>query len=102
MDLRHLLLAGTGALALLVAPMSAHAQSSRFDALVDAPFKGDFPTPASIDLLTDELYFTGDFGFAGPDGGKGGKYLIVPWDYKGPDPEGYYVYRTRTDNVFVF
>jgi hypothetical protein len=46
--------------------------------------------------------FTGDFGFAGPDGGKGGKYLIVPWDYQGPSPEGYYVYRSRTNNVFVF
>jgi hypothetical protein len=50
----------------------------------------------------DGKTFTGDFGFAGPDGGKGGKYLIVPWDYKGPDPEGYYVYRSRTNNVFVF
>jgi hypothetical protein len=45
--------------------------------------------------------FTGDFGFAGPDGGKGGKYLIVPWDYKGT-PNGYYIYRSRTNNVFVF
>lgn len=201
MYLRHLLLAGTGALTLLAAPMAAHAQSSRFNALVDAPFKGDFPTPEAIDLMTDELFFqravqvylwslpavnmwamkegsekvygagynilpvwkerlnartkvttpnsdclyamgyvniakdgpivvevppnnqgilddfyqrpltgptingktlTGDFGFAGPDGGKGGKYLVVPWDYKGPEPKGYYVYRSRTNNVFVF
>src|SRR5215813_3950683 len=46
--------------------------------------------------------FTGDFGFAGPDGGKGGKYLLVPWDYKGPMPKGYYVYRSKTNNVLVF
>nr|WP_199043161.1 DUF1254 domain-containing protein [Dyella sp. ASV24] len=46
--------------------------------------------------------FTGDFGFAGPDGGKGGKYLLVPWDYKGDTPAGYYVFRSRTNNVLVF
>lgn len=46
--------------------------------------------------------FFGDFGFAGPDGGKGGKYLLVPWDYKGETPAGYYVYRSRTNNVLVF
>jgi hypothetical protein len=52
--------------------------------------------------VIDGRTFAGDFGFAGPDGGKGGKYLIVPWDYKGREPEGYYVYRSRTNNVFVF
>jgi hypothetical protein len=46
--------------------------------------------------------FLGDFGFAGPDGGKGGKYLLVPWDYKGSSPGGYFVYRSRTNNVLVF
>jgi hypothetical protein len=46
--------------------------------------------------------FLGDFGFAGPDGGKGGKYLLVPWDYKGPSPGGAYVFRSRTNNVLVF
>jgi hypothetical protein len=46
--------------------------------------------------------FLGDFGFAGPDGGKGGKYLLVPWDYKGPVPAGAYLYRSRTNNVLVF
>jgi hypothetical protein len=46
--------------------------------------------------------YLGDFGFAGPDGGKGGKYLVVPWDYKGPSPSGSYVYRSRTNNVLVF
>jgi hypothetical protein len=50
----------------------------------------------------DGKAFTGDFGFAGPDSGKGGKYLLVPWDYKGPSPSGYYHYRSRTNNVLVF
>ncbi len=46
-------------------------------------------------------YF-GDVGLAGPDGGKGGKFLLLPPGYKGMVPEGYYVYRSGTNNVFVF
>ena len=46
--------------------------------------------------------FVGDVGFFGPDGGKGGKFLILPPGYKGAVPEGYYVYRSATNNVFVF
>jgi hypothetical protein len=46
--------------------------------------------------------FAGDVGFAGPDRGKGGKYLLVPPGYKGAVPAGYFVYRPLTNNVFVF
>ena len=46
--------------------------------------------------------FAGDVGFAGPDGGKGGKFLLLPPGYKGAVPEGYYVYRSGTKNVFIF
>ena len=33
--------------------------------------------------------WAGDVGLPGPDHGKGGKYLILPPDYKGPVPSGY-------------
>lgn len=46
--------------------------------------------------------FFGDVGLAGPDGGKGGKFLLLPPGYKGTVPDGYYVYRSGTNNVFVF
>ena len=46
--------------------------------------------------------FAGDVGLAGPDLGKGGKFLLLPPGYKGAVPEGYYVYRSGTYNVFVF
>jgi hypothetical protein len=46
--------------------------------------------------------FAGDVGLPGPDGGKGGKFLILPPGYEGPVPEGYFVYRSGTNNVFVF
>jgi hypothetical protein len=46
-------------------------------------------------------YF-GDVGLFGPDQGKGGKFLLLPPGYKGPVPSGYYVYRSATNNVFIF
>jgi hypothetical protein len=46
-------------------------------------------------------YF-GDLGFFGPDEGKGGKFLILPPGYKGKTPKGFYVYRSGTNNVFIF
>jgi len=44
----------------------------------------------------------GDVGFFGPDKGKGGRFLILPPGYDKPVPEGYFVYRSATNNVFVF
>jgi len=46
--------------------------------------------------------FFGDVGLFGPDAGKGGKFLMLPPGYKGDVPEGYFVYRSGTFNVFVF
>ena len=46
--------------------------------------------------------FAGDVGLPGPDGGAGGKFLLLPPRYKGDVPEGYYVYRSGTANVFIF
>ena len=46
--------------------------------------------------------FAGDVGFFGPDGGKGGKFLILPPGYNDPVPAGYYVFRSGTKNVFIF
>jgi hypothetical protein len=46
-------------------------------------------------------YF-GDVGLFGPDQGKGGKFLLLPPGYKDAVPSGCYVYRSGTNNVFVF
>lgn len=46
--------------------------------------------------------FAGDVGLPGPDGGKGGKFLIVPPGYTGEVPPDHYVYRSGTNNVFIF
>jgi hypothetical protein len=46
--------------------------------------------------------FFGDVGLPGPDAGKGGKFLLLPPGYKEALPSGYYLYRSATNNVFVF
>jgi hypothetical protein len=46
--------------------------------------------------------FFGDVGLPGPDGGKGGKFVILPPGYTGPVPDGHFVYRAGTNNVFLF
>ncbi|WP_162633127.1 DUF1254 domain-containing protein [Echinicola strongylocentroti] len=50
----------------------------------------------------DGTHFLGDIGFPGPDRGKGGKYLIVPEGYEGEVPDGYYLYTSKTNGVFIF
>jgi hypothetical protein len=42
-----------------------------------------------------------DLGSVGEDEGKGGKYLVLPPDYKDDVPAGYIPVRSRTNNVFV-
>jgi hypothetical protein len=46
--------------------------------------------------------FAGDVGFFGPDAGKGGKFLLLPPGYNAATPDGYYVFRSGTNNVFIF
>jgi hypothetical protein len=57
------------------------------------------PVPGPV--IEGRAYF-GDVGLPGPDGGKGGKFLIVPPGFDGPAPDGYFVYRSQTNNLFVF
>jgi len=48
--------------------------------------------------LIDDMWYrwVADVGITGADRGKGGKYLILPPDYKGTVPEGYFVVRPST------
>ena len=42
-----------------------------------------------------------DVGIPGPDAGKGGKHLVLPPDYKGEVPAGYYTARSNTNLVYL-
>lgn len=50
----------------------------------------------------DGKTYAGDVGLPGPDKGRGGKFLLLPPGYQGSVPDGYFVYRSRTNNVMVF
>ncbi|SHG29723.1 DUF1254 domain-containing protein [Flavobacterium defluvii] len=56
-----------------------------------------------IGMFTDFFQRTlTDVGAAGPDRNAGGLYLLVPPDYDGPVPGGYFTFRSNTYNVFLF
>ena len=60
--------------------------------------------PPNILAIVDDFWFhyVTDIGNAGPDRGKGGKYLILPPDYEGEAPEGYFASKSNTyGNWFV-
>jgi len=65
--------------------------------LKDGPVVIEIP-PNALGPVDDAFFrFVTDVGLTGPDKGKGGKYLIVPPDYKGKLPEsGYFVTRSPT------
>lgn len=43
-----------------------------------------------------------DVGFVGLDKGEGGKYLLLPPDFDGEAPTGYFAFRSLTYRVFLF
>ncbi len=55
-------------------------------------------TPPNVLGIVDDgwMRFITDIGNAGPDKGKGGKYLLLPPGYDGEVPEGYFVFECPT------
>ena len=55
-------------------------------------------TPPDVLGIIDNAWFhyVTDFGNAGPDKGKGGRYLLVPPGYEGDIPDGYIVKKSET------
>jgi len=61
-------------------------------------------TPPGILGVVDDFWFryVTDMGNAGPDKGKGGKYLFVPPGYQGEIPSGYFVIKSPTFGNLLF
>ena len=61
-------------------------------------------TPPNVLGIIDDHWFryVGDFGTAGPDKGKGGKYLVLPPGYTGKVPQGYFLLKPPTNRNFLF
>jgi hypothetical protein len=59
--------------------------------------------PNTMGMFTDFFQRTlVDVGNAGPDRGRGGLYLLLPPNYQGPIPKGYFTYTSSTYNTFMF
>jgi len=67
------------------------------------PMVVELPAGPFMGLFNDHNMRWGmDMGKIGPDKGRGGKHLILPPDYKGEVPSGYYAGRSKTWKVLVF
>ncbi|MDW5290585.1 DUF1254 domain-containing protein [Formosa sp. PL04] len=70
--------------------------------LKDGPLVLETP-PDVLGIVNDHWFrYVGDIGNAGPDKGKGGKYLLLPPGYKGEVPQGYFVLRSQTYQNLYF
>ena len=59
--------------------------------------------PGALGAMNDMWFrYVEDVGVAGPDKGKGGKYLVLPPGYDGEVPDGYYVVRSQTNGIWIF
>jgi len=59
-------------------------------------------SPPNVLGVLDDFWFhyVADMGNAGPDKGKGGKFLVVPPGYSGNIPAGYFVAKSNTFGVW--
>lgn len=68
----------------------------------DGPFVVEMPPGPFIGLANSHHQsWILDMGLPGPDGGKGGKHLILPPDYKGDIPQGYFVGKSPSNKVLI-
>ena len=68
----------------------------------DGPLVIELP-PGMLGFVDDAWFrYVENLGAIGPDKGKGGKYLMLPPDYKGAVPDGYFVIRPDTYSNLVF
>lgn len=66
------------------------------------PITVELPPGPLIGIANDRNFqWVMDFGLPGPDGGRGGKHIILPPGYKGKIPSGYYVSMSKTYRVFL-
>ena len=68
----------------------------------DGPVVVEVP-PMMLGAFDDAWFrFVSDVGLAGPDQGKGGKYLVLPPGYEGEIPEGYFIIQPKTYATWLF
>ncbi|MGD9316584.1 MAG: DUF1254 domain-containing protein [Anaerolineae bacterium] len=73
-----------------------------FDLKKDGPTVFEVPPGVMGPLDDHNFLFVADIGPTGLDKGQGGKYLLLPPDYEGDVPDGYFVVRSPTYANFSF
>jgi len=69
--------------------------------LKDGPLVAEIP-PGVLGMINNMWFqYVTDMGLVGPDGGKGGKYLVLPPGYAGEIPDGYFVVKMSTYEGFL-
>jgi len=87
--------------ALWLTPNTVSVYMATWIELGDEPMVLETP-PNVLGFINDAWFkYVADFGNAGPDKGKGGKFLILPPGYKGELPGGYHVAKTNTYGHWV-
>ncbi len=87
--------------ALWLTPNTTSVYMTSWLELKDEPMVIETP-PNVLGIIDDHwFHYVTDFGNAGPDKGKGGKFLILPPGYKGEVPNGYHIARTNTYGNWV-
>ncbi len=87
--------------ALWLTPNTVNIYMTTWLELKDEPMVIETP-PNVLGIIDDHwFHYVTDFGNAGPDKGKGGKFLILPPGYEGDVPDGYHVARTNTYGNWV-
>lgn len=72
------------------------------DLKTDGPLVVEIP-PGMLGFLDDAWFrFVENLGVIGPDRGKGGKYLLLPPDYNGDEPDGYFIVKLPTYHNLMF
>ena len=73
------------------------------DLKASGPMVVELPPGPFIGFVDDHnMRWVLDMGTIGPEKGQGGKHLILPPDFTGTVPEGYYASRSKTWKVVVF
>jgi hypothetical protein len=87
--------------ALWLTPNTTSVYMASWLELGDEPMVIETP-PNVLGFINDAWFqYVTDFGNAGPDKGKGGKFLILPPGYEGDVPKGYHVAKTPTYGNWV-
>ena len=85
--------------------LTANTESIYFGSWLDlheGPVVVESP-PNTLGMVNDFFFrYVADMGNAGPDKGKGGKYLFLPPDWEGEVPDGYYTFRSPTHGNLLF